>query len=255
MSEEKNAADAEATADAELLTESVSVMAPAPATPVAMRKQVEKIAESHDRFTPAKYLPVMIDFFTDSANPYGLSEVVVYDNGIVRVILEKGFKWDGASIPVWLPVAPWLATMLAMHLWPETWQAAWLLIVTVVLVLYTLRLLPYMQKMGLHARAMCVHDRLYRAQQITRLECDAIMASILESDGVPWDVRTLIYRRVRNFGWIAWMKNKAALAAANVGPAVIETKPPVRWLYVAYWLVAAVALVSLLVYLIGGFLV
>lgn len=205
------------TAEPNPLTESVAVMTPAPETPAELRKQVKNIAAAEDRFVPAKVLPVVIDFFTDAANPYSLSQEVVYSNGIVRVILEKGFKWDGASIPVWLPVVPWLGNLLAMHLWPSPW----LWVVTVLFVVYTIRLLPYMQKMGLHARAMCVHDRLYRTQLTTRLEADAIMDSILETDGVPWDVRTLIYRRLRNFGWIAWRSNKRALAVS----AAAEAKP------------------------------
>lgn len=169
------------------------------------RKQLQEIKEAEDLFVPARKLPVAIDYFTDAYNPYEMAEKVVYSNGIVTVVMEKGFKWDGASIPVWLPIVPWVLTLLAMHFYPSPW----LWIATALLVAYSVRLLPYMQKMGMHARAMAVHDSLYRYQKrITRLQCDAIMESILESDGIPWDVRWLIYRRVRQFGWIAWWLNK-----------------------------------------------
>lgn len=191
-------------------TESVAVL--------TVRQQIQDVRDAKDRFIPSRVLPVVIDFFTDAANPYSLAQEVVYDNGIVKVTLEKDFKWDGASIPIWLPIVPWLATMIAMHFFPSPW----LWIVTVLLVVYTLRLLPYMQKMGLHARAMCVHDKLYRAQSIPRLIADAIMESILESDGVPWDVRWMIYRRVRQWGWVAWGINRRALRAKEIAARGVE---------------------------------
>lgn len=181
----------------------------------AVQQQIADVVEAQDRFLPARVLPVLIDF--KSADPYELASDVTYSNGIVTVPLERGFKWDGASIPVWLPIVPWVLTLVVMHFW----SSLWLLAVTAVLVVYTLRLLPYMQKMGRHARAMCVHDKLYRAQVVVRIVADAIMESILESDGVPWDVRWLIYFKVRQFGWIAWRNNKRkpvamARAAASV---------------------------------------
>lgn len=230
-------------------SDDVSVSGPAPATPVAMRERIKDIGQADDRFTPAWYLPTKIDFFTDAENPYSLMGEVRYFNGHTNVRLREGFKWDGASIPTWTPVVPWIVTMILMQLWP-TW---WLWLITVALMAYTIRLLPYLQKMGLHARASAVHDRLCRTQKITRLEADAIFMSILESDGVPWDVRWLMYRRVRQFGWINWMKNKAALKRANAGPAVVNTKPPVLAIHVAYWIVFGLAVVSLLIYLIGRF--
>jgi hypothetical protein len=188
-----------------------------------VKQQVADVKAAEDLFFPARVLPVAIDYLTDAANPYELAQEVIYDNGIVRVILEKGFKWDGASIPPWLPVVPWVTTMVAMHLWP----GVWVLVVAGVLVIYTLRLLPYMQKMGLHSRAMCVHDKLYRAQKVARVVADAIMESIMQSDGVPLDVRWMIYGRVRNFGWIAWRKNKRALRAKADAAKSVEVSPTV----------------------------
>ena len=175
--------------------------------PVVTKEQVQG-APHH--FTPASGLPVVIDF-ADRVNPYELSQEVVYDNGIVRVLLEKGFKWDGASIPIWIPLVPWVLTVAVLQVWSNQWVLA----VTAALVVYAIRLLPYMQKMGLHSRACCVHDKLCRAQKVSRVVADSIMLEIMEQDGVPWDVRWIIYGRVRNFGWIAWIKNRRALRAKN----------------------------------------
>lgn len=168
-----------------------------------VQQQVQDAKSAEQCFAPARGLPVIIDF-SDPLNPYELAQEVVYSNGIVTVTLEKGFKWDGASIPTWLPIVPWLLSVALVPFVP----IAWLTLPIALLVLYTLRLLPYMQHMGLHARAMCVHDKLYRAQKISRVVADAIMETILEYDGVPVDVRWLIYRRVRQFGWLAWRHNK-----------------------------------------------
>jgi len=168
-----------------------------------VREQVTAAMDAEHAFIPAHGLPVTIDF-DDAENPYELSQVVIYDNGIVRVSCERGFRWDGASIPSWWPVAPWVLTLIGLHFWN-----GWILwVITAVLVAYTLRLLPYMQQMGRHARAAVVHDKLYRAQKTDRLIADAIMLSIMEYDKVPFDVRWLIYSRLRRFGWLAWRRNK-----------------------------------------------
>ncbi len=188
-------------------------------SPQAVVQQVQEVKAAEDTFKPERVLPVNIDF--TNCDPYELAQEVVYDNGIVKVTLEKGFRWDGASIPVWLPVAPWLLTV-AMFLWLES---AWVLAVTVVTALYVLRLLPYMQKMGKHARGAAVHDKLYRAQTVARVVADAILESIMESDGVPWDVRWIIYSKVRQFGWIGWRQNKRALAAKKEAAKSVELSP------------------------------
>lgn len=191
-----------------------------PATPREVVKQrIEDVKAAADVFTPAGYLPVAINF--RDADPYELSQDVKYTNGSVTVFLAKGFKWDGASIPTWLPVVPWVLTIVAILHWPSPW----LLVVTALLVLYTIRLLPYMQKMGRHARAACAHDLLYRAQKDPRVVCDAILDSIMETDQVPWDVRFLIHRRVRHWGWIAWSKNKRALLAKAKAAQQVEVNP------------------------------
>lgn len=159
-------------------------------------------------FVPAIGFPVVIDY-SDDTNPFSLANEVVYDNGIVHVQLEKGFKWDGASIPSGTLLIPWLATIVLLPLWHTVW--AWAL--TALLLVYSIRLLPYLQKIGRHVRAMCVHDKLYRTQPVSRVVADAIAISIMENDGVPWDVRWIIYGRIRHFGWIAWKQNQKELAA------------------------------------------
>lgn len=188
------------------------------AQPPTPAEQVQEVVAATDLFSPRNILPVNIDFVTDCSNPYELSQDVTYSNGIVNVLMEKGFKWDGASIPPWLPILPWVLTMVAM----QFVESAWLWAVTAILVAYTIRLLPYMQKMGLHARGCGVHDKLYKAQTVARVVADAIMLSILESDGVPWDVRTLIYRRVRQFGWYAWRRNKRNIPARKAAAKDVE---------------------------------
>jgi hypothetical protein len=184
------------------------------------QQQVQDVKAATDFFLPQRILPVAIDF-SNAANPYELSQDVIYDNGIVRVLMEKTFQWDGASIPPWLPVVPWIASMVGAHFYRTPWW--W--VATAILVLYTIRLLPYMQKMGLHARAACVHDKLYRAQKVARVVADAIMDSIMESDGVPWDVRFIIHRRVRHWGWLAWGRNRRAMRAMASAAEHVEVTP------------------------------
>lgn len=173
-----------------------------------VKAQVADVQAATDRFTPARYLPVKIDFMDDPRDPYELSAHVVYDNTVVHVEMEHGFKWDGASIPFWWVLIPWIANLVIAHYAGELWMWG----VAIPLLAYTYRLLPYMQKMGLHARAACVHDKLYRTQAVGyRVVADAILLSIMESDGVPWDVRYQIYAHVRGYGWLAWRANAKAL--------------------------------------------
>jgi hypothetical protein len=193
-----------------------------PQQPTVAQQQMQVIKEGDHYFKPKDGLPVVIDFRTDSVNPYSLSEDVAYSNGVVNALMERGFKWDGASIPVWIPLVPWVLTLIVMQFWPSPW----VLIATGALVLYAIRLLPYMQKMGLHSRAGCVHDKLCRAQKVSRVVADAIMLEIMEYDGVPWDVRTIIYRRVRQFGWIAWRNNKRALRAKEAAGKDVQVTSP-----------------------------
>jgi hypothetical protein len=165
-----------------------------------IQEQVKTVSDCRQLFFPANGLPVVIDY-TDRANPYWLATDVTYTNEIVRIVMPRGEKWDGCSIPVWWVLLPWIVSLVAFCLTPYAW------LVAAVLIAYVFRLLPYMQKMGLHARAACVHDHLYRKQPVARVVADAIMLSIMEKDRVPWDVRNLIYGRLRWWGGFAWRKN------------------------------------------------
>lgn len=152
-----------------------------------------------DAFTPSDYVAVNISV-TDRENPYSLAHPLVYHNDVVSVLCEAGFQWDGASIPYWWPLLPWLITLLLVWLAPGVLTAS----VAALLLLYTQRLLPWMQHIGPHVRAACVHDKLYRSRLVARVVADAILLNILEVDGVPVDIRYHIYGYVRLLGWLAW---------------------------------------------------
>jgi len=164
-------------------------------------KRVRAAHKHGSCFVPTWYLPVRIDP-ANTENPYSLSANVSYNDGVVSVKMPTGFAFDGASIPYWWPCMPWLAT-LYMH---QTYQAWWTWCVTLVLLLYTLRLLPWMQRMGRHARAACVHDQLYRTKSTSRAIADAIFLEIMRRDSVPLDIRWQIYLPVRWFGWRAYSR-------------------------------------------------
>lgn len=164
-------------------------------------KRVRAAHEHSSCFIPTWYLPVRIDP-ANTENPYSLSANVSYSDGVVSVKLPSGTEFDGASIPSWWPVAPWVLT-LAMH---DLYAAWWTWCVTILLMLYTLRLLPWMQKIGRHARGAAVHDRLYRTKSASRAIADAIFLEIMRRDNVPWDIRWQIYIPVRLFGWLAYNK-------------------------------------------------
>lgn len=178
-----------------------------------VRHLVHRVRVAHETkscFVPARYLPVNVDP-ANAANPYSLAQDLFYGDGVVSVQLRKGFAWDGASIPYWWVILPWLLT-LAMHEWRPGWLA-WL--VTLALLAYTLRLLPWMQKMGRHARAACVHDDLYRTKQASRVIADAIFLEIMRLDQVPWDIRYQIYLPVRLCGWMAYRRRAAPMESAG----------------------------------------
>ena len=171
-----------------------------------VRNQKRRPVYRH-RFQPEHGLPVVIDY-TERDNPLRIGRPVLYRNGIVTVPLPKDFKWDGASIPSWVPLLPWLATLVAERFYTGPVLA---MLITFAL-LYSVRLLPYMQKMGRHVRAAAIHDWLYREQVCSRATADSIMEDVMKFDKVPYDVRQIIYRQLRLLGWIAWRKNARRLA-------------------------------------------
>jgi hypothetical protein len=173
-----------------------------------LAREVKVASESLHLFQPVHGLPVLIDFAV-AGDPYQLSEHVRYQNTVVHVAMPRGFQWDGCSIPSWVPLLPWIVSLAVMRFCPAFWP------LVIVALCYSVRLLPFMQKMGRHARAAAVHDRLYRTQPVARVVADAIMLSIMEYDRVPWDVRMIIYIQLRLLGWIAWRRNARSIDSAN----------------------------------------
>lgn len=89
------------------------------------------------------------------------------DGPSLRLIIPKGFRYDGASIPRWL------------------WDR-----------------LPRDDSRIIFAAT--VHDYLYVHRLFDRKTCDAIFLEIMEQEGMPWLYRKAAYRAVRAFGRWAW---------------------------------------------------
>ena len=175
-----------------------------------------------DAFTPADYVAVEITP-ADRANPYRLARPLLYHNEIVHVTCEAGFAWDGASVPYWWPALVWSIMAIANYLYPTVAVS----VLTVLAIFATLRMLPWMQRIGPHVRAACVHDKLYRSRLVDRVIADGIMLSIMKIDKIPLDVRVHIYCYLRLFGWIAWNSHSEedrTTAARSVG--FTPTPPP-----------------------------
>ena len=100
-----------------------------------------------------------------------------YERGSIRIIVEKDFVFDGASIP----------------------RVFWSLIGA--------------PQAGKHAHASLIHDWLYvhkassrkdGATGYTREAADSLMLIMMKDDGVSWWKRNAIYRGVRLGGARAW---------------------------------------------------
>lgn len=63
-------------------------------------------------------------------------------------------------------------------------------------------------KWGRYGNAAVVHDFLYWQQQRSRREADAIFLEGMQVLSVSPLVRSIIFRTVRAFGWLAWLKNR-----------------------------------------------
>ena len=57
---------------------------------------------------------------------------------------------------------------------------------------------------GGYQRAACMHDALYASEYFPREICDVLFLEAMESDGVSWIKRNLMYNAVRAFGWTVW---------------------------------------------------
>lgn len=182
-----------------------------------LRRLAARVRAAHQRngcFVPAKYLPVHIDP-ANRANPYSLATAVLYDDGIVTVKCEKGFQWDGASIPALWMLAPWMFTLILHRLATMGYAPSWFAwLTTLALLVVTVRIAPYLQKMGRHVRAGCFHDRMYRLGEVRRTIADAIFLEMMRYDGVPLEARWLIYINVRLCGWRPYRRWAAARAAS-----------------------------------------
>lgn len=177
-------------------------------------RHTRRVHHERDCFYPTDFLPVRI-YPGNPENPYELARKVNYNNGIVNVWCDEEFVWDGASIPALWVLLPWLVTLglhdaAAMDCIPS-W-CVWL--ATAMLLAVTIRIAPYLQKMGRHARGACFHDKLYRMGEVSRAIADAIFLEMMRYDGVPWEARWLIYLNVRLFGWKPY-RHWAAVRTAN----------------------------------------
>jgi hypothetical protein len=88
-----------------------------------------------------------------------------------EVIIKKGFKWDGGSVPraQWTTAAPPFGTRYD---------------------------LPFL-----------LHDGTYAAQLFSRAQCDWILVEFLQEVGVCWYKRNKIWITVKAFGGFTWGKH------------------------------------------------
>lgn len=97
-----------------------------------------------------------------------LEELRVRIPGYGILVIKRGFRWDGASIPRFF----WRATYHPLHH----------------------RIII----------ASLVHDALYASEIFERSEADNIFKLILEKWGVPWWDRNKMWLAVRTFGGSVW---------------------------------------------------
>ena len=98
------------------------------------------------------------------------------------ITIPKGFRTDGASIP--------------------------------------LVLRPFFERYGKNTEAAVIHDYLYSKFNdtgINRELADKIFLFILKENGVSWRVRNMMYKAVRMFGEVFWEKK-----LRNEGISIIE---------------------------------
>lgn len=65
---------------------------------------------------------------------------------------------------------------------------------------------------GVYRPAVVVHDRDYRFQDVTRREADRTLHRIMRHVGTRPTQAWLIWLGVRLGGWVAWRRNRRALA-------------------------------------------
>ena len=113
-----------------------------------------------------------LDVIGDQA--YEVTKPLVWEDSELVIQVNPGFDFDGASIPK----ALWSAIGSPMT--------------------------------GGYQRAGCLHDALYASEWFARDVCDKLFLEAMESDGVSWIKRNLMYNAVRAFGWTVWKGHKKA---------------------------------------------
>ena len=113
-----------------------------------------------------------LDVIGDQA--YEVTQPLVWEDSELVIQVNPGFDFDGASIPK----ALWSAVGSPMT--------------------------------GGYQRAGCLHDALYASEWFARDVCDKLFLEAMESDGVSWIKRNLMYNAVRAFGWTVWKGHKKA---------------------------------------------
>lgn len=105
---------------------------------------------------------------------YELVEPLVYENEVMVVQVNPKFDFDAISIP----------------------KVMWSLVDS-----------PFT---GKAVRAAVLHDALYASEWFARDVCDKLFLEAMESDGVSWIKRNLMYNAVRAFGWTVWKGHEKA---------------------------------------------
>lgn len=113
-----------------------------------------------------------LDIKVIGAQAYEVDSTLVYERENQIIQVNKGFDFDGASVPQML----W-----GLGLSPMT---------------------------GGYQRAACLHDALYASEYFDRKICDSIFLEAMESDGVPYAKRTAMFYAVRMFGSLVWKEHK-----------------------------------------------
>lgn len=103
----------------------------------------------------------------EKKNTYMLLADLVWDDGIERIVIPKGFIYNGGSVP--------------RPLW-------W-----------------FIPPKGTRAdRAFCLHDWLYVTEYFDREKCDKLMLKAMESDKFNSIGKNAAYQAVDKFGWYVW---------------------------------------------------
>ena len=104
----------------------------------------------------------------DGSQIFILDEDLIWEGETRKIVVKKGFDFDGASIP----------------------RSLWSIIGS--------------PMTGGYQRAACLHDALYASEALNRAECDKLFLDAMKSDGVSYVKRNAMYWAVRSAGWMTW---------------------------------------------------